>query len=176
MAIAVDRRVCAPRLRDGRRQSISQFDHGARARHHAASPPKMQVHKRHATLPRLQPLPPRTPTHIYGRKLSVVRGSSGSVLPTPLPRTALIPPEGNARLRCRLLPREQGPTIVPGVGSIPFPICRTAPKRFRIAPRAAPFNRASMTSRQCAQPIYGRLRAMHILIERWPAPFRQLDP
>ena len=48
------------------------------------------------------------------------RGSSGSVLPTPLPRTGLIPPEGRATLTTPALPQEQGPTMVPGLArSIP---------------------------------------------------------
>ncbi|MGC2123046.1 MAG: hypothetical protein WA652_09340 [Xanthobacteraceae bacterium] len=78
--------------------------------------PKTQVHKRHATAPeRQQPLASKASNTYPRRKFSVVRGSSGSVLPTPLPRTALIPPEGNARLTLPALPREQGPSIVPGI-------------------------------------------------------------
>jgi len=54
-----------------------------------------------------------------GNRLAA-RGSSGSVLPTPLPRTPLIPPEGGGGVRTvPALPREQGPTVVPGVGNIP---------------------------------------------------------
>jgi hypothetical protein len=49
--------------------------------------------------------------------LSVVRGSSGSVLPTPLPRTELIPPEGGGPLALPALPQEQGPSVVPGVAN-----------------------------------------------------------
>jgi hypothetical protein len=48
-----------------------------------------------------------------------VRGSSGSVLPTPLPRTQLIPPEGGGALAIHPAPREQGPTILPGLNPIP---------------------------------------------------------
>jgi len=43
------------------------------------------------------------------------RGSAGSVLPTRLPRTRLIPPEGGGTLTTRAAPLEQGPSIVPGV-------------------------------------------------------------
>ena len=43
------------------------------------------------------------------------RGSSGSVLPTALPRTTLIPPEGSGRLALPPVAQEQGPSIVPGV-------------------------------------------------------------
>ena len=45
------------------------------------------------------------------------RGSSGSVLPTPLPRTTLIPPEGGGKLTLPSVSREQAPSIVPGVAN-----------------------------------------------------------
>jgi hypothetical protein len=51
---------------------------------------------------------------LHRRGLYAVRGSSGSVLPTPLPRTQLIPPEGGGMLITPPLPQEQGPTIIPG--------------------------------------------------------------
>jgi len=51
---------------------------------------------------------------LHRRGLYAVRGSSGSVLPTPLPRTQLIPPEGGGILATPSLPQEQGPTIIPG--------------------------------------------------------------
>lgn len=57
-----------------------------------------------------------------GRGLYAIRGSAGSVLPTPLPRTPLIPPEGGGTLTTHPLPQEQGVTIVPsapGLGAIP---------------------------------------------------------
>jgi hypothetical protein len=50
------------------------------------------------------------------------RGSSGSVLPTPLPRTPLIPPEGGAAVASHGFPQEQGPTFAPGapgLGPVP---------------------------------------------------------
>jgi hypothetical protein len=49
------------------------------------------------------------------RKMTIARGSSGSVLPTPLPRTPLIPPEGSSGATVRIAPPEQSPTIVPGL-------------------------------------------------------------
>jgi hypothetical protein len=49
------------------------------------------------------------------RNMNVARGSSGSVLPTPLPRTPLIPPEGGGSATVRITPPEQSPTIVPGL-------------------------------------------------------------
>jgi hypothetical protein len=54
--------------------------------------------------------------HRY-RSNTVVRGSSGSVLPAPLPRTPLIAPEGGGTLAVRVAPQEQGPTVVPGVAN-----------------------------------------------------------
>jgi len=51
---------------------------------------------------------------LHRRGLYAVRGSSGSVLPTPLPRTQLIPPEGGGMLITPPLPQEQGATIIPG--------------------------------------------------------------
>src|SRR5271170_5553380 len=48
------------------------------------------------------------------------RGSPGVVLPTPLPRTPLIPPEGGNRLTLPAFPQQQGPTVVPGLaGTVP---------------------------------------------------------
>ena len=43
------------------------------------------------------------------------RGSSGSILPTPLQRTGLIPPEGSGTVTTPPLLQEQGPTMVPGL-------------------------------------------------------------
>ena len=51
---------------------------------------------------------------LHRRGLYAARGSSGSVLPTPLPRTQLIPPEGGGILTTPSLAQEQGPTIIPG--------------------------------------------------------------
>jgi len=56
--------------------------------------------------------PPRTSFH-------AVRGSSGLVLPTPLPKTQLIPPEGGSAPIIRAAPQEQGPTVLPGMNPIP---------------------------------------------------------
>ena len=51
---------------------------------------------------------------LHRRGIYAARGSSGSVLPTPLPRTQLIPPEGGGVLTTPSLAQEQGPTIIPG--------------------------------------------------------------
>jgi hypothetical protein len=50
----------------------------------------------------------------YRHGALVARGSSGSVLPTQLPRTQLIPPERQSAPIVRSLPQEQPPTVVPG--------------------------------------------------------------
>jgi hypothetical protein len=55
---------------------------------------------------------------LHRRGLYVARGSSGSVLPTPLPRTQLIPPEGGGALTLPLLQQEQGPTRIPGTAQV----------------------------------------------------------
>ena len=87
--------------------SIMAPERGSAPRRHG----KASVKKRHATAPHPQAVTKTVPR----TNLSVVRGSSGSVLPTPLPRTELIPPEGSSRLTLPALPQQQGPSIVPGV-------------------------------------------------------------
>lgn len=87
--------------------SIMAPERGSVPRHHR----KASVKNRHVTAPH-----PRELTKKYPHaNLSVLRGSSGSVLPTPLPRTELIAPEGGGRLTLPVLPREQAPSVVPGV-------------------------------------------------------------
>jgi hypothetical protein len=57
-----------------------------------------------------------------GRHLYATRGSSGSVLPTPLPRTPLIPPEGGGISASPTVPSQQGYTHVPSaptLGAVP---------------------------------------------------------
>jgi hypothetical protein len=53
------------------------------------------------------------------RHVAVAHGSSGSVLPTPMPRTQAIPPETGSAATVNVPPREQGPTILPGRNPIP---------------------------------------------------------
>ncbi len=50
---------------------------------------------------------------------SYMRGSSGVVLPTPLPETQLIPPESGSAPIIHTGPQEQGPTVLPGMTPIP---------------------------------------------------------
>ncbi|MFY9759933.1 MAG: hypothetical protein WB772_06505 [Xanthobacteraceae bacterium] len=89
--------------------SIMAPERGTVPRHHG----KASVKKRHMMAPQSRELTKKYPN----ANLSVVRGSSGSVLPTPLPRTELIPPEGGGRLTLPALPQEQGPSVVPGVAN-----------------------------------------------------------
>ena len=49
----------------------------------------------------------------------VAHGSPGVVLPTPLPRTQLIPPEGGNAPIIRPAPQQQGAIVLPGVSPIP---------------------------------------------------------
>jgi len=65
-----------------------------------------------------------------GKAFPTVRGSSGSVLPTPLPRTPLIPPEGGGTLTMHALPQEQGPTVLPGASN-PIPNLPHGPETFQ---------------------------------------------
>ena len=51
------------------------------------------------------------------RNIAVARGSAGSVLPAPLPRTPLIAPEGGGAATVRVTPQERGPTAVPGLAN-----------------------------------------------------------
>jgi hypothetical protein len=55
---------------------------------------------------------------LHRRGLYAARGSSGSVLPTPLPKTQLIPPEGGGTLTLPPLQQQQGPTQIPGTAQI----------------------------------------------------------
>ena len=62
--------------------------------------------------------PPRMRAGIRrGRRVAAARGSSGAVLPAPLPRTALIPPEGGGTAAGHIAPQQQSPTIVPGLAN-----------------------------------------------------------
>jgi hypothetical protein len=79
--------------------------------HHGASERSRHIKSPSAVKP-LAERPPRTSFH-------AVRGSSGVVLPTPLPKTQLIPPEGGSAPIIHTGPQEQGPTVLPGLNPIP---------------------------------------------------------
>lgn len=57
--------------------------------------------------------------HATRKHTSVARGSSGVVLPTPLPRTQLIPPEGGGTPLVQPMPQQQGATVLPGINPVP---------------------------------------------------------
>jgi hypothetical protein len=81
--------------------------------HHGAAAPARSPHIKSPVAEK--PLAARRPrTSSY-----VVRGSSGVVLPTPLPKTQLIPPEGGSAPIIHAAPQQQGPTVLPGMNPIP---------------------------------------------------------
>jgi hypothetical protein len=69
----------------------------------------------HRPLHVVKPLTPQTMHHHF----RYAHGSSGSVLPTPLPKTQVIPPEGGSLAATPTLPQEQSPTILPDGRSTP---------------------------------------------------------
>jgi hypothetical protein len=80
--------------------------------HRAAAPTRSRQLKSPGAEKPLAARPPRTSSY-------AVRGSSGSALPTPLPKTQLIPPEGSSAPIIRAAPQLQGPTVLPGMNPIP---------------------------------------------------------
>ena len=52
-----------------------------------------------------------------GQRVAVAHGSPGIVLPTPLPRTPFIPPEGGSMPTVHATPPQPGPTFVPGLAN-----------------------------------------------------------
>jgi hypothetical protein len=60
----------------------------------------------------------------------IAHGSSGVVLPTPLPRTQLIPPEGGGTPLVRPAPLQQGVTVLPGANN-PIPNLPHGPETFQ---------------------------------------------
>jgi hypothetical protein len=85
------------------------------ARHHGA--PAHHANPNQVVSPQGDARPPvwlraTSPRHM-------ARGSSGSVLPTPLPRTPLIAPENRNALTVQPLPQEQQPTFLPGLKPVP---------------------------------------------------------
>jgi hypothetical protein len=80
------------------------------------APPHHRAVSRRMTRAQAARLPPR-PAGRQRRHIAVARGSSSSVLPTRLPRTRAIPPEGGGVAAVHIAPREQGPTVVPGLAN-----------------------------------------------------------
>jgi hypothetical protein len=104
--MAVAPRPAATQGYQGYPYSIMTPEPGSRHRGGTAIPPADS---------RTSPEPSGSATARYPRRALVARGSSGSVLPTPLPRTRLIPPEGQSAPIVRAPPPQQPPTVVPGI-------------------------------------------------------------
>ncbi len=153
--------------------SIMTPERGAGAHRHALQ------HRRSGTSETTAPAaaPPHRPSllgrekfiaKLHRRGLYAARGSSGSVLPTPLPRTQLIPPEGGGTLTLPPLQQEQGPTRIPSQ-------CATRPGNVsgpRFALRVSV--RALRRARKSAYPVYGRVFAVkHVTLRR---SARSADP
>ncbi len=102
--------------------SIMAPERGAAPRHHV----KTLTKKRHVTTAHPRALAKKAPR----TDLSVVHGSSGSVLLTPLPRTELIPLEEGGGLTLPASPQQQGPSVVPGVAN-PIPNLPHGPETFQ---------------------------------------------
>jgi hypothetical protein len=98
--------------------------HQRAVRHRGAGAPGTTPTTAATTLPAAEPHRPSLLgreefiAKLHRRGLYAARGSSGSVLPTPLPRTQLIPPEGGGALTVPPLQQEQGRTRIPGTAKI----------------------------------------------------------
>ena len=68
--------------------------------------------------------------HSTSHHAVIAHGSPGMVLPTPLPRTQLIPPEGGGTPLARPAPLQQGATVLPGVSN-PIPNVAHGPETFQ---------------------------------------------
>jgi hypothetical protein len=93
------------------------------ARHRVHKPPLRTRH----LLPSGEKAAARHSTHKHA---VIARGSPGVVLPTPLPRTQLIPPEGGGVPMVQPAPQQQGVTVLPGVGN-PIPNLPHGPETFQ---------------------------------------------
>jgi hypothetical protein len=96
--------------------------------HHASRHSTKSAKSGRATSPQVQTAP--IAEHVTPRKIYAVHGSSGVVLPTPLPKTQLIPPENSGRLTLPTIPSEQGPTILQGAAR-PIPNLPHGPETFQ---------------------------------------------
>ena len=81
------------------------------AGHHRATTSGRTPRASRAAKPFVRPSTPRN--------YRAARGSSGVVLPTPLPRTELIPPEGDSAPMLRTPGQQQGHIVLPGPNPIP---------------------------------------------------------
>jgi hypothetical protein len=91
-------------------------------------------HHLHKSPTRARPLPPsgekaESTQHTH-RHTVIARGSPGVVLPTPLPRTQFIPPEGGGAPLVQPAPQQQGVTVLPGASN-PIPNLPHGPESFQ---------------------------------------------
>ena len=144
-----DRRPGA-RLRDGQRQSISLFHHGAGARR-----PDPSSCGRAAVPCIIDFIPAAAHRARCCRRPYRARRS--------------FRPRAVACLTIRAVAARTSPHHGAGIDQPGIPICRMAPKRSRTAPRAAACSRASTTCRGPRTAIHGRLRAVARLLrlDRW---------
>jgi hypothetical protein len=96
---------------------------GVPARHHVHKSP---LQPRHLP-PSDQKTAAKHPKHAH---TVIAHGSPGVVLPTPLPRTQLIPPEGGGVPMVRPAPQQQGVTVLPGASN-PIPNLPHGPETFQ---------------------------------------------
>ncbi len=97
--------------------------HRALSRHRAGQPMRrVHEHAARTQSPRGE--------RLASRKFSFTRSSPGTVLPTPLPRTPLIPPEGGSVVSARPAPQLKPPTVVPGLAN-PIPNLPHGPETFQ---------------------------------------------
>ena len=92
----------------------------------------------------LNDTPEQIETFKRNRRETASRGSSGIVLPTPLPGPTHYGRVGTPAAPLRSV-EQPGPTILPS-SAAPFRTCRMGRRRSRIAPRAAPSSPRSTTS------------------------------
>jgi hypothetical protein len=92
--------------------------HGRTSRHHSRSLTATQraIHDATQTASPLTDTPEQIETFKRNRRAAASRGSSGLVLPTPLPGPTHYAPTGPRTVTLPNLPQEQGPTILPGTG------------------------------------------------------------
>jgi hypothetical protein len=68
--------------------------------------------------------------HSHSNRAVIAHGSSGVVLPTPLPRTQLIPPERGGTPPVQPAPQQQGATVLSGASN-PIPNLPHGPETFQ---------------------------------------------
>jgi len=109
--------------------SIMAPEPGVATHHHSAPTATRHVRASHRDASPVHDPSPAAKQDAH-QKFYAVRGCWGWFLPTPLPRTPLIPPEGGGTLTLPTVPREQGPTILQGSVN-PIPNLPHGPESFQ---------------------------------------------